>query len=263
MSGSEEVAMAIGDIAYWKKRAETAERKNKILTEQLEVLDAVARLADCVARFVETDASRSLLARLRRAEADVVALREALEPIERHRKIGDVWVELSPREWEYVQRALADHLHPGRVLLAELYAARKLRATAGRVIAIWASYAGVLPIDIDLAALAVACTDYDRAGGEGEIDRDSRRNTLGEKTEKVSSIGRIVHFMYGGSHVPAIITDAEWTVREPGNKPDWIGQALTVFLPNAAPFTTVACEQGEVAPGTWVNATWHWPNSTH
>lgn len=76
--------------------------------------------------------------------------------------------------------------------------------------------------------------------------------------EQVPSIGRVVHFMYGGVHVPAIITDPVFKVQEEG-KPDWIGQALTVFLPAAPPFTTVAVHQEEIAPGTWNNATWHWP----
>lgn len=76
--------------------------------------------------------------------------------------------------------------------------------------------------------------------------------------EQVPSVGRIVHFMYGGVHVPAIITDPDFLVKE-DSKPDWTGQALTVFLPNAAPFTTVAVHQDEVFPGTWNNATWHWP----
>ena len=81
---------------------------------------------------------------------------------------------------------------------------------------------------------------------------------MSEKQQQVPSIGRVVHFVYGGVHVPAIITDPAFVVREEG-KPDWEGQALTVFLPNAAPFTTVAVHQDEVAPGTWNNATWHWP----
>ena len=66
--------------------------------------------------------------------------------------------------------------------------------------------------------------------------------------------------MYGGVHVPAIITDPDFTVREAG-KPHWTGQALTVFLPAAPPFTTVAVQQDEVFPSTWNNATWHWPES--
>lgn len=76
--------------------------------------------------------------------------------------------------------------------------------------------------------------------------------------EQVPSVGRIVHYMYGGDHVPAIITHPSFLVREEG-VPDWEGQCLTVFLPNAAPFTIVATHQEEVGPGTWINATWHWP----
>lgn len=76
------------------------------------------------------------------------------------------------------------------------------------------------------------------------------------------SIGQIVHFMYGGVHVPAIITDPHFTVRVTG-EPNWTGQALTVFLPAAKPFTTVAAYQDEVFPGTWNNATWHYATEGH
>lgn len=84
--------------------------------------------------------------------------------------------------------------------------------------------------------------------------------------EKVPSVGRIVHFVYGGQHVPAIITDPAFRApedpyREVGmSAPEgMLMQALTVFLPNAAPFTTIAKHADEVAPGTWLNATWYWP----
>lgn len=75
--------------------------------------------------------------------------------------------------------------------------------------------------------------------------------------QQVPSVGRIVHFVYGGQHVPAIITDPAFRVVTDAY--DAIEQALTVFLPNAEPFTTVAKHADEVAPGTWANATWHWP----
>lgn len=73
-------------------------------------------------------------------------------------------------------------------------------------------------------------------------------------------IGSRVHFVYGGQHVPAIITDPAFQDHGvDGQDEVRILQALTVFLPNAEPFTTVAEQMGEIAPGTWQNATWHWP----
>lgn len=65
-------------------------------------------------------------------------------------------------------------------------------------------------------------------------------------------IGDIVHFMYGGVHLPAIVSDPAFHLE------DRVWQAMTVFLINAAPFTTVALHEDEVFPGTWNNATWHW-----
>ncbi len=76
--------------------------------------------------------------------------------------------------------------------------------------------------------------------------------------EQVPSVGRVVHFVYGGTHLPAIITDPDFLVHE-DEQPDWRGQAMTVFLVNAPPFTTVATHQNEIEPGTWLNGTWHWP----
>lgn len=68
--------------------------------------------------------------------------------------------------------------------------------------------------------------------------------------EQVPSIGRMVHFVYGDRHVPAIITDPSF---EKGvNGPD--GAALTVFPVGEPPFTTVAVGDTACAP-----ATWHWP----
>lgn len=69
----------------------------------------------------------------------------------------------------------------------------------------------------------------------------------------IPSIGSIVHFVYGDQHVPAIVTDPAFVVREDG-KPDWTGQALTVVPVGIAPFTTVALCDENHAP-----ATWHWP----
>jgi len=67
------------------------------------------------------------------------------------------------------------------------------------------------------------------------------------------SVGKIVHFVHGGQHVPAIITDPSFVVRET-LQPDWEGQALTVFPVGEPPFTTIACQSDDN-----VEATWHWP----
>jgi hypothetical protein len=77
--------------------------------------------------------------------------------------------------------------------------------------------------------------------------------------EQVPSVGRMVHFVYGEKHLPAIITDpAVDGVLVEGGQPDriipGIQQALTVFPVGESPFTTVA-HQDERA----VSATWHWP----
>jgi len=68
--------------------------------------------------------------------------------------------------------------------------------------------------------------------------------------EQVPSIGRMVHFVYGARHVPAIITDPAFSLG--ADAPD--AQALTVFPVNAPYFTTVATLDSSCEPGTW-----HWP----
>ena len=70
--------------------------------------------------------------------------------------------------------------------------------------------------------------------------------------EKLTGVGEIVQFMYGGDNVPAIVTGY------PIQKQNDTEVFLTVFLPNASPFTTVAAYGDEIGPGTWGNATWHW-----
>lgn len=72
--------------------------------------------------------------------------------------------------------------------------------------------------------------------------------------EQTPSIGRVVHFMHGTQHVPAIITQPEYPVDNPDEPIGWIGQALTVFPVGEQPFTTVARYDPTGAPGTW-----HWP----
>ena len=72
--------------------------------------------------------------------------------------------------------------------------------------------------------------------------------------EQTPSIGRIVHFVYGGRHIPAIISDPAYAPVEIAPGEIGAGQALTVFPVNQTPFTTVAvCDPGGA------DATWHWP----
>lgn len=69
--------------------------------------------------------------------------------------------------------------------------------------------------------------------------------------EQVPSEGRIVHFVYGDRHYAAIITDP---YHYPPGQYESDGQALTVFPPGDAPFSTIAVFDAAGAP-----ATWHWP----
>lgn len=72
------------------------------------------------------------------------------------------------------------------------------------------------------------------------------------KPQQVPSVGRVVHFVYGGQHVPAIITDPAFVV--PEGATEFVGQAMTVFPVNAPPFTTVAAYDEAATGGSW-----HWP----
>lgn len=72
--------------------------------------------------------------------------------------------------------------------------------------------------------------------------------------EQVPSVGRVVHFVNGTQHVPAIITQVDYAVDVPSDANGWFGQALTVFPVGELPFTTVAKCDPACAP-----ATWHWP----
>lgn len=74
--------------------------------------------------------------------------------------------------------------------------------------------------------------------------------------EQTPNVGSPVHFVYGTQHVPAIITQPEYAVDDPAEPIGWIGQALTVFPVNAAPFSIVTRYDPDGAP-----ATWHWPES--
>lgn len=74
------------------------------------------------------------------------------------------------------------------------------------------------------------------------------------ETKQVPSIGRMVHFVHGDQHVPAIITAVDFHVPDPVGGVDMVGEALTVFPPNEAPFAVVTSEDASAAPSTW-----HWP----
>lgn len=71
--------------------------------------------------------------------------------------------------------------------------------------------------------------------------------------EQVPSVGRVVHFVNGDKHVPAFITDPEFTIMNDG-EPWLVAQALTVFPVNEPPFTTIAALDETAKAGTW-----HWP----
>lgn len=73
-----------------------------------------------------------------------------------------------------------------------------------------------------------------------------------KKAQQVPSVGRVVHFVYGDRHIPAIITDPAFQVQT--DSYDTIEQALTVFPVGETPFTTCAKQDEGGAP-----ATWHWP----
>lgn len=65
-----------------------------------------------------------------------------------------------------------------------------------------------------------------------------------KKPQQAASVGRMVHFVYGEMHVPAVITD-------PANG---LTVHLTVFPVGDQPFTDLASYDENAAPGTW-----HWP----
>jgi hypothetical protein len=69
---------------------------------------------------------------------------------------------------------------------------------------------------------------------------------------QVPRVGRVVHFVYGNVHCAALITAVDFHVPDPIGGVDIVGEALTVFPPNEAPFTVVTSE------GT-SSGTWHWP----
>lgn len=75
-----------------------------------------------------------------------------------------------------------------------------------------------------------------------------------QKSQQVPSVGRVVHFVYGDKHVPAIITEPEVCTPDPVGGVDMTWEALTVFPVGEQPFTTLAAYDPAAIP-----ATWHWP----
>ena len=73
-------------------------------------------------------------------------------------------------------------------------------------------------------------------------------------SQPVPSIGRVVHFVYGDKHVPAIIIEPNYEVIEPGPNEPAVAEMLIVFTRTENPFTTFAVFDPEAKP-----ATWHWP----
>lgn len=71
-----------------------------------------------------------------------------------------------------------------------------------------------------------------------------------EPKKQTPSIGRVVHFVYGDKHVPALIIDPAWASSE--GQAD--SQALAVFTASDPPFTMIAQYDPDCAGGTW-----HWP----
>jgi hypothetical protein len=69
-----------------------------------------------------------------------------------------------------------------------------------------------------------------------------------EPRKQTPSIGRVVHFMYGDVHVPAIIIDPTYPYAEK------YVQAIQVFTLRDGTFSTIAKEDPDCAPSTW-----HWP----
>lgn len=72
--------------------------------------------------------------------------------------------------------------------------------------------------------------------------------------EQVPSIGRVVHFVDSGKHLPAIVVDPDYHIIEPAKNEAPIQQVLTVFPFFAAPYSVCAICDPNGAPGTW-----HWP----
>lgn len=161
------------------RRAELAEQRERVAAEAYNGQQQSYRELETLYQAAQERALR--------AEADAAALQNALEPVERHRKIGEVWVELSPREWENLRRALKQNA--GEALLAELarrdgwakrwkHKAKGHRANFHRMTRLWSALLLMkVKQDRELEAARKIVTTLRRhmhAGGEvwGSIDRD-------------------------------------------------------------------------------------------
>ena len=69
-----------------------------------------------------------------------------------------------------------------------------------------------------------------------------------EPKKQTPSVGRVVHFVYGDKHVPALIINPAFDQDEEE------AQALQVFTMTDGAFTMVARYDAACAGGTW-----HWP----
>ena len=69
-----------------------------------------------------------------------------------------------------------------------------------------------------------------------------------EPKQQKPSVGRVVHFVYGTDHVPALIIDPAYMVDEEEV------QALQVFTMEDGAFTMLARYDASCIGGTW-----HWP----
>jgi hypothetical protein len=79
---------------------------------------------------------------------------------------------------------------------------------------------------------------------------------MSEKPQQVPSVGRVVHYVYGGldgPHYAALITGVDVVARTEGS-PDLSYDALTVFPPQESIFFTSAPYSADMQVGTW-----HWP----
>lgn len=73
-------------------------------------------------------------------------------------------------------------------------------------------------------------------------------------SEQIPSIGRVVHFVHGDRHIPALITDPAFIVNDVETGAETPMVALVVFPPLESHFSTVANYDASGKP-----ATWHWP----